>query len=167
MKKQIANIITSVRVLCGAIMLFFPAFSFGFYVTFLLCGISDMIDGMIARKTNAVSSFGSKFDTVADFVFMAICSIKLLPMINLPVLLWIWIAVIAMVKVANIVLGFVRKKNLADLHTILNKTTGLLLFLLPFTVTFIEPKYSLVIVCAVATIAAVQEMYYIVKNIEA
>ena len=167
MKKQIANIITSVRVLCGAIMLFFPAFSFGFYVTFLLCGISDMIDGTIARKTNAVSSFGSKFDTVADFVFMAICSIKLLPMINLPVLLWIWIAVIAMVKVANIVLGFVRRKNLADLHTILNKTTGLLLFFLPFTVTFIEPKYSLVIVCAVATIAAVQEMYYIVKNIEA
>ncbi len=29
-----------------------------------------MIDGTIARKTIAVSKFGSKLDTVSDFVFM-------------------------------------------------------------------------------------------------
>ena len=164
MKKQIANMITGSRILCSAIMLFFPVFSLGFYITYLIGGFSDMIDGTIAVKTNAVSSFGSKLDTVADFIFMAVCAVKLLPMMNLSVLLWIWIAVIAMIKVANIVLGFVRGKKLVDLHTVLNKITGLLLFLLPFTVTFIEPKLSFLIVCVVATIAAAQETYYIVKT---
>lgn len=164
MKKQIANMITGSRILCSAIMLFFPVFSFGFYITYLIGGFSDMIDGTIARKTNAFSSFGSKLDTVADFIFMAVCAVKLLPMMNLSVLLWMWITVIAMIKIANIVLGFVRRKKLVGLHTVLNKITGLLLFLLPFTVAFIEPKHCFLMVCAVATIAAVQETYYIVKT---
>ena len=163
MKKQLANMITGSRILCSAIMIFFSVFSFGFYITYLIAGFSDMIDGTIARKTNAVSSFGSKLDTIADFIFMAVCAVKLLPMINLSVLLWIWIAVITMIKVANVVLGFVRRKNLVDLHTVLNKITGFLLFLLPFTITFIEPKHCFLMVCAVATIAAVQETYYVVK----
>ena len=118
-----------------------------------------MIDGAIARKTNAVSSFGSKLDTVADAVFMAVCAVKLLPIINLTVWLWIWIAVIAIIKVTNIVLGFVRKKQLVTLHTVLNKITGSLLFLLPFTLQFIEPMYSFAVVCMIATIAAIKEGY--------
>ena len=167
MKKQIANIITGIRILCSSIMLLFPVLSLGFYIMYLICGFSDMLDGTVARKTNSVSSFGSKLDTVADAVFMAVCVIKLLPMINLPVLLWIWISVIAIIKFANIVLEFIRVKKLADHHTVLNKITGSLLFLLPFTLQFIEPTYSFAVVCSVATIAAVQETYYIVKNIKA
>ena len=123
-----------------------------------------MIDGAIARKTNAVSSFGSKLDTVADAVFMAVCAVKLLPIINLTVWLWIWIAVIAIIKVTNIVLGFVRKKQLVTLHTVLNKITGSLLFLLPFTLQFIEPTYSFAVVCSVATIAAIEEGSYTIKT---
>jgi len=96
-----------------------------------------MIDGVIARKTEAVSEFGAKFDTVADFVFMAVCVVKLLPMINISIWLWAWIAVIAIIKVMNIVLGAIRRKKLVALHTVLNKTTGLLLFFLPLTLQFI------------------------------
>lgn len=121
-----------------------------------------MIDGAIARKTNAVSSFGSKLDTVADAVFMAVCTVKMLPIITLPVLVWVWIAVIAIMKVTNIVMGFVRRKKLVTLHTVLNKATGLLLFLLPFTLQIVEPTYSFAVVCIMATIAAIQEGYYII-----
>ena len=114
-----------------------------------------MIDGTIARKTETVSSFGSKLDTASDLVFMAVCAVKLLPKINICIWLWIWIAVIAIVKVTNIVIGFIRRKKLVALHTVLNKTTGLLLFFLPLTLQFIVPTYSLAVVCTVATIAAV------------
>ena len=122
-----------------------------------------MIDGTIARKLNAVSIFGSKLDTVSDFVFMAVCVVKLLPIINLSIFLWIWIAIIAIIKVCNIVLGLVLRKKFVDLHTILNKTTGLLLFLLPLTLQFIEQTYSFMFVCILATIAAIQECCYIIK----
>ena len=160
MKKHLANIITGLRIIGSVVLLFLDAPSFPFYTTYLLCGFSDMIDGAIARKTNAVSSFGSKLDTVSDIVFMAVCAVKLLPMINLSTWLWVWIAVIAIIKFANIVWGFVRKKQLVDYHTVLNKITGSLLFLLPFTLQFIEPTYSFAVVCSVATIAAIEEGYH-------
>ena len=159
MKKHLANIITGLRIIGSIALLFFDAPSLPFYITYLLCGFSDMIDGAIARKTNAVSSFGSKLDTVADIVFMVVCAVKLLPMIYLPIWVWMWIAVIALIKVANIVWGFVRKKQLVDYHAVLNKITGSLLFLLPFTLQFIEPMYSFSVVCMIATIAAIKEGY--------
>ena len=77
MVKYIANAITSLRIIGSVVLLFFDVSSLPFYITYLLCGFSDMIDGTIARKTNAVTEFGSKLDTVADFVFVAVCLIKL------------------------------------------------------------------------------------------
>ena len=159
MVKYLANMITGLRIIGSLTLLFFDVPSFPFYITYLLCGFSDMIDGTIARKTNAVSSFGSKLDTVADIVFMAVCVVKVLLIIDLPIWGWIWIAVIAMIKITNIVMGFVRRKELVDYHAVLNKITGSLLFLLPFTLQFIEPMYSFAVVCMIATIAAIKEGY--------
>ena len=164
MKKYLANIITCFRIISSVVLLFLEALSLSFHIIYLLCGFSDIIDGTIARKANAVSSLGSKLDAVSDTVFMAVCVVKLLPMINLPTWLWIWIAVIAIIKIFNIIFGFVCRKKLVALHTVLNKTTGLLLFLLPLTLQFIKPAYSLAGVCIIATIAASQECYYILKN---
>ena len=166
MKKHIANIITGSRIALSLPLLFIPLSSAWFYVFYIFCGLTDMIDGTIARKTETVSSFGSKFDTASDLVFMAVCAVKLLPKINICIWLWIWIAVIAIVKVTNIVIGFIRRKKLVALHTVLNKTTGLLLFFLPLTLQFIVPTYSLAVVCTVATIAALQEGYYTIKAID-
>ena len=163
MKKRLANIITGLRIIGSIVLLFLDAPSFPFYTVYLICGFSDMIDGMIARKTNAVSSFGSKLDTASDAVFMAVCAMKLLPVINLTVWLYVWIAVIAVIKINNIVWGFIRRKMLVDLHTAMNKATGLLLFLLPLTLRFIEPTYSFAIVCVIATISAIQEVYFTIK----
>ena len=164
MKKHIANIITGSRIALSLPLLFIPLSSAWFYVFYIFCGLTDMIDGTIARKTETVSSFGSKLDTASDLVFMAVCAVKLLPKINICIWLWIWIAVIAIVKVTNIVIGFIRRRKLVALHTVLNKTTGLLLFFLPLTLQFIVPTYSLAVVCTVATIAALQEGYYTIKG---
>lgn len=164
MKKHLADIITGLRITGSIILLFFDAFSVAFYITYLLCGISDMIDGTVARKLNSVSSLGSKLDTLADFVFMAVCVVKLLSAINIPIWLWIWIAVIAIIKAFNITWGFVCRRERVDLHTALNKATGFLLFILPFTLQFIEPTYSFAVVCTIATVAAVQEGCYIIKK---
>ena len=122
-----------------------------------------MVDGTIARKTNSVSEFGARLDTVSDFIFFVVSFIKLLPVIHIPKWIWVWIVVIAIIKITNIVLGFVCKKKLVALHTVLNKTTGLLLFLLPLILQFVEPRCSFAVVCIIATIAAIQEFCYIIK----
>ena len=161
MRTQIANIITGCRIICSILFLFFPVFSLEFYITYLLCGFSDMIDGVVARKTNSNSSFGSKFDTVADLIFMIVVWYKLLPAIHIPQWMWIWIIIIAVVKLSNIIWGLIRRKSLISIHSILNKVTGFVLFLLPLTIHFVELKYSFTTICLIAAFSAIQEGYYI------
>ena len=96
---------------------------------------------------------------------MAVCSSKLLPTVKLPTWLWIWIGVIAMMKVSNIVWGFVSRKKFLVFHTVLNKATGLVLFFLPFALQIVAPAHSFAAVCIVATIAAIQEGSYIYGEI--
>ena len=56
---------------CGTPVL--PVFSPIFYVLYLIAGLSDMVDGIIARKTDSVSEFGQRLDGVVDFVFVSVC----------------------------------------------------------------------------------------------
>ena len=160
MKKHIANIITLSRIVFGLPLLFFPLSSAWFYVLYLLCGFTDMIDGTIARKTGAVNGFGARLDTASDFVFIVVAFIRFAPYLHIPTWLWIWIGIITTIKLCGVVWGFIRTGKLAFPHTVLNKATGLLLFLLPVTISFIEPTYTLPFVCAVVTVAAIHERYY-------
>ena len=66
MKKHLANIITSLRIMGSVVLLLFDASSFPFYMTYLLCGLSDVADGFLARKLHAESTFGSRLDSFAD-----------------------------------------------------------------------------------------------------
>ena len=161
MKKQIANIITSCRILGSIGLLFCPVFSDGFYVLYLFCGLTDMVDGSIARKTGAVSSFGARLDTVADFLFVIASFVKLVPVIRISGWIRVWAAVIAMGKLVTLFWGFTQMKQMPSLHTIANKATGLCLFLLPLTMSFVDLRYTAPVVCVLATIAAIQEGYYI------
>ena len=156
-----ANIITCLRIVISIVLLFCPALSPTFYVLYIAAGVSDMIDGAVARKTDTVSEFGSKLDTFADVVFVAVCLIKLLPVVNVPIWLYVWTGIVAIIKVINIVVGYIRQKEFISVHSIINKVTGGLLFLFPMTITFINLKISAVIVCVVATAAAIHEGYLI------
>ncbi len=120
-----------------------------------------MIDGTIARKTGTVSDFGSKLDTAADLLLVTVCLIKMIPVLDIPAWLFIWIAVIALIKASNIISGYVMRKEFAAAHTVMNKVTGIALFLFPLTISIIDLKYSGIFVCALATFAAIQEGHMI------
>jgi CDP-diacylglycerol--glycerol-3-phosphate 3-phosphatidyltransferase len=156
-----ANLITGIRVLASVGLLFCPALSPSFFALYLLAGLTDMIDGPVARKTHTATAFGAKLDTAADILFAAVCLVKLLPVLNIPLWMFIWIGLIALIKIMNIVSGFVIRKRFVSVHTPMNKAAGALLFLLPLTVSCIDLRYTAPIVCAVATFAALQEGHLI------
>ena len=153
--------LTCIRILCALALLFCQPFSPSFIILYLITGITDVIDGAVARRTNTTSEFGAKLDTAADFVFVAACLMKLLPNLAVPLWLWIWIVLIALIKMINIISGYVIQKRFVAMHTIMNKVTGILLFILPLTLPVVELKYSAPLVCALATFAAIQEGHYI------
>ena len=156
-----ANTITFFRIAASIVLLFCPVFSPAFYVFYIAAGLSDMLDGFVARKINTASRFGARMDTIADFVLVVVCLIKLLPILSIPAWLYIWIGIIALIKVVNIVSGFAVQKRFVAVHSAMNKATGALLFLLPLTISTVPVKTSVIVVCAAATFAAIQEGYCI------
>ena len=160
-KRYLPNILTGCRIFLSMILLHLTAFSSGFYVCYLIAGITDMIDGTIARKFGVESEFGEKFDTIADTIFVISVFYKLFPVIEISMGIWIWIGVITGIKVINIILGLLVHKKIVAIHSWANKITGLLLFALPFSLNIIDIRYSVIIVCLPATFAAIQEWYCI------
>ena len=159
-----ANFITVIRIICSIILLFCPVFSPAFYVLYITAGVSDMIDGTVARKTGTVSEIESKLDSAADFVFVVVCLIKLIPAIHIPIWLTIWMIMIAVIKVINLIRGYVARKEIVACHTVMNKMTGLLLFVLPLTMSLIDLRYTGAFVSMTATIAAIQEGYLLSRK---
>ena len=72
MYRNLANIITLTRILFSMLFLFTAAFSRDFYLCYLICGISDMLDGSVARYFHSESEFGFRLDSLTDFIFFAI-----------------------------------------------------------------------------------------------
>ena len=79
-----ANVLTGMRIICGLLILCFPAFSGWYYCFYLIGGFTDAIDGTIARKMGTASDFGSKFDTVADFIFAVAVVIRIMQALTVP-----------------------------------------------------------------------------------
>ena len=142
-----ANAITIFRMAASIVLLFCPVFSPAFYAFYIAAGLSDMLDGFVARKT--------------DIVLVVVCLIKLLPVLRIPAWLYIWIGIIALIKVVNIISGFVVQKRFVAVHSAMNKATGALLFLLPLTILVFPLKNSAIVDCAAATFAAIQEGHLI------
>ena len=133
-----------------------------FWTLYLLCGLSDVLDGAVARSTGTVSRLGERLDTIADIIFVAVWMLLFIPAIDVGRWLWIWTGVIALIKVVNVISGLAMKKGFVAKHTPANKATGLLLFLLPMVILLevIKVPY-IVLVCLLATFAAIQEGHLI------
>ena len=54
-----ANAISIFRIAASIVLLFCPVFSPAFYACYIMAGLSDMLDGFVARKTNTASRFGA------------------------------------------------------------------------------------------------------------
>ena len=157
--RHLPNVISVFRIAGSIGLLFCDVAGWPFWSYYALCGISDMVDGWLARKLHAETKSGAVLDSVADIAFVACCAIRLLPVLAIPTWLWIWAGVIVFIKIVNQISALVIYKRFCFPHTPANKLTGLLLFL---TVpTMFWSVIPIDIVAAVATFAAVQEGHFI------
>lgn len=157
--RHLPNAISSLRVAGSIGLLFCDVAGWMFWALYALCGISDMVDGPLARKLQAESKTGAVLDSVADIVFVACCAIRLLPVLEIPVWLCIWAGVIIFIKMVNQVSALVIFKRFCFPHTWANKLTGLLLFLVAPTAFW--SMIPVAIVAAIATFAVIQEGHFI------
>ena len=161
--KNLPNALTCLRLLFAALLVLPAAFSPAFYALYALCGLTDVLDGYLARRLHAASAAGARLDSIADFVFTVVLLLKILPRIAAGAFLPFAAAGVAAVKLASLVVGFVRFQQAAYLHTVLNKLTGLAIFfgvalagLLPAA-----PIYG--VCCALAFLASLEELILLAR----
>jgi len=153
--KCLPNILSSLRMVGAVALLPCNVSSSTFWVLYIVCGISDIADGWLARKLKCVSKKGAFLDSLADICFVACCACRILPILELPQWLWLWAGVIVAMKVVNQLSALMRYGHCSFPHTIANKVTGFLLFIaVPLTFVSIIP---ISVVAAVATFAAIHE----------
>lgn len=163
-----ANILTSARIICGLLILIFPIFSKVYYILYTVGGLTDMVDGTVARTFGEESSFGEKFDTLADFIFSTAVLLKITKSIKFPIWILLWIALIIILKFINVIIGYTKNKNFVTIHSIINKVCGAVIFFVPL---FIGMEFSweikmplIIIACIFANIAAIDETIKILKS---
>ena len=155
-----ANVLTSMRIALSGILLLLEPLSTAFYCVYALAGLTDMLDGMVARKTGTESRLGATLDSAADFVFVAAACAKLLPAYWEQIPLWLLIstAFVFYLKVKNLIACFAMHKKLITMHTLLNRAEGILLFAFPFACMVLPiPVYGGI--CAAAAFAATVDAF--------
>ena len=159
---QLPNIISTLRIAGSLGLLLCDVTGVVFWIIYGLCGISDIVDGWLARKLKCATRTGALLDSLADICFVACLCPLLLPILELPQWLWLWAGVIVAIKVMNQLSALVMYGRCCFPHTLANKWAGFLLFIaVPMTIWSIIP---ISIAAFVATFAAIQEGHAIRRN---
>ncbi len=162
----IPNLLTLLRIFGSLLILVMPTLSFEFLAIYTLSGITDALDGHIARKTKTTSELGARLDSIADLVFYFIMVCKLFTRLvkTLPQFVIIAAFSIFAVRLVTYITAAIKYHRFASMHTYLNKLTGILVFFIPYLVnTSIFTAFCLT-VCTVALIASLEELFIHITN---
>ena len=161
LKKNLANLITSVRLIGAAVLVFLTPLSLPFHIVYTVCGLSDALDGPVARRLKIESRFGARLDSAADLLFYLVMMLRVLPWLVavLPGFIWIIVGVLCAARAVDYTYAAVKFHRFAAMHTVLNKLTGFMMFLIPYTMGLgdVFTVYGFAI-CAVAAAAVIQEL---------
>lgn len=156
--KNLANDISIARIILVLILAFLEPLSLLFYIIYIMSGISDIMDGYIARKTNTTSKLGEKLDSVADFFMVVVLIPVFYTILNPDTFILLWIIVIGIIRVISLIIVLAKYKTFGMLHTYGNKITGLILFLIPLLLIAVPEEVLIYLVCSIASITALEEI---------
>ena len=140
-RSSIPNAISVLRILGTAALLFVEPFTPVFFILYSICGLTDVLDGVIARATNSTSELGAKLDSAADLLFYAVMLIRILPVVweRLPRSIWLIVGAAVLIRVVSYSYVAVRYHRFSSLHTPFNKLTGLMVFATPYFISLPQP----------------------------
>ena len=158
-KEQLPNMITVCRII-GTALLLPISYSRFFLIVYSICGITDILDGLIARTISKTSELGARLDSIADIMFYAVMFLKIFPRL-LKLLSWqIWLFAILVValRIASYIVAAIKYHRFASLHTYLNKLTGCSVFMLPYFIHLPIATVVCLIAGIIAAIASAEEL---------
>lgn len=164
--KHLPNLITLSRIASALALLPICAFSKVFFVIYTYCGVSDILDGALARRLHCSGEGGARLDSIADIVFYAVAAFKVCPALCgiLTPLIWYIIAAAALLRIISYSAAAIKYRRFASLHTYMNKITGFLVFAVPYIIFLPFAKTFCMIISIAAVIAAAEELIIHVRS---
>lgn len=167
--KQIPNILTVARIIIAVAVMFIEPYSVLFYVLYAFCGVSDLIDGSIARALKVDGRIGETLDTIGD-TLLTWTTTHMVAMYAHKVDgldCWVGMVIAILVVFASRILGalvtLVRFKKFSMLHTIGNKVGMIIFYLYPFMYIALRTAggadIGLYVICALCTLAGLEEVF--------
>ena len=163
--KQAANILTIIRIIMSVVLFFVFNQPVLFFVLYIIGGLTDVLDGYVARLTNTQSELGARLDSIADIMLFAIILMSVIRWMGKDIFAYIpFLAVIAAVRLINLVIAAYKYHTFAIIHTIGNKAAGFLLFFAPIIIRLKQP-WALWLMCILAFLSALEEtLIHITSN---
>ena len=159
MYKALPDLLSFSRLVLAMVLLLTEPLSLSFMLIVLVCGLTDVLDGLIARRFDARSEYGHIIDSIADITLVVILLYCVITEVNWEGWMVAWIAAIAAVRIIAFVIGSGRYGRPAFVHTYLNKTAGILLFLTPFLLVIVGTPVTVAVVCSVTSVSALEYLY--------
>lgn len=156
--KYVPNILSIVRIVLSLPLLIIVPFTPWFMVLYALAGITDMIDGPLARRTGSVTALGANLDASADILLALIVLFRVIPFIEISAFAFAWVFVVIGIKLLAIFISFARHKEFVLLHTYANKFVAFAAFLFPLFYVRMDANVLLLILCALASVAFFEEV---------
>jgi CDP-diacylglycerol--glycerol-3-phosphate 3-phosphatidyltransferase len=160
----LANYITASRIVFAGLLVWAEPFSVYFWVWYICGGISDIIDGSVARRLHQQSETGAKLDSAADFLFILCAGFAVFRSIVVPVWALAGMGVIVIGRFASYGVGYWKYHTFAAFHTLLNKAAGALLIAFPVFYCLLGIGAACGIVGGVALIAAAEELILMIRS---
>ena len=166
---NIPNIITIIRIILV------PIFVFAFFFiskwvalcVFILAGISDLLDGYIARKYNLVTDLGALLDPFADKLMLISVLVSFTIVKDIPIFMLVIMVIKELFMIYAATKLYFKKEKIVIPANKFGKTSTVLFYFASFVIIFnISPVLNNILMALViiSTILAFFSYYKIVKD---
>lgn len=166
--KNLPNAISILRIAGTIWLLLMKPLTPLFFVVYTVTGVTDVLDGAIARRYGTESELGARLDSIADLLFYTLILIRIFPMLwaTLPKVIWVVVGMILLIRFISYGLAAFKYHLFASVHTYLNKFTGLMVFGVVYAIgSPIAVPYCW-LVCLVAMLGSLEELFIHVTSKE-
>lgn len=155
--KVIPNVLSIGRIILSMALFLVDPLGIVFYILYFICGLSDVLDGFIARRTGTASRLGEKLDSIGDIFMVGVLIFVLYPIVSPAIEIILWMVLIGVFRLASMLTALKKYKTFAVLHTYANKLTGLFLFLFPILLLLFQKNTLMFVACVIASLSAIEE----------
>ena len=160
LRKNAANMITVVRIPCAVGIILSTPFSPLFYFFLLIGGLSDALDGIVARKISGDSPLGALLDSISDLCFFGstVFSVLIKEYNLIGLSAKVLFSILCIIRFISYLIQIIKFKQLAPLHTLLNKIASISIFVLLFIIPFIGITTAGCIASIIGIVGGIEEI---------